>query len=283
MMSVYNNTPILHVPDPMNSIEPKYLGRRIVVTGAGADPHSDEVGFGFQTAEDLFSEGASVIILGRKKDRLEEAARRICSSHSSSKGNVDQFACDVTNEGNVAEVFAEIKRVRGNVYGLVNNAACNVRKPLAEVDIADVRHVIETNLVGPMIVSKYAVGHMLEKGEGSIVNVSSIAAKQPTLKNMPAYDASKWGLEGLTASIARDYGNHGIRCNNVRPGYARTPLTSAFFDQNPDKLREILAQQLGGLVSPREVSKAILHYLDPKSTKSGWTLEISKNYSPIED
>lgn len=268
----------------MKRPDEKYLGRPVVITGAGADKDSEDVGFGYQTAEDLFAEGASVIILGRKQERLETASNRIHVAHSQSKGRLDWFTCDITDAEKVAEVFALIKETHGNVYGLVNNAAHNVRQPLAAAKLSDIRDVIETNVVGPMIVGQCALGHMQERGEGSIVNVSSIAAKQSALSNMTAYVVSKWGIEGLTASLARDYGKRGIRCNTVQPGYARTPLTGTFFDRNRDKLEKILAQQpIGGLVTPKQVSQGIRYYLDPDCKKNGWTLEINNGYSPIED
>ena len=258
----------------------KFKDKIIVVTGGGSDPGLDVVGFGHQTAKDLFDQGASVSILGTRPERLQDAMQRITGSDKPH----DRFSChecDVSNEARVKEVFELIKRSHGLIYGLVNNAAVNVRDPLLKAKISDIRRIIEINLVGPMACSKFALSQMLERGEGSIVNVTSIASKRIPLDEMPAYNASKRGLEGMSDSIVKDYGDRNIRSNIVRPGYARTPLTKNFLDSNPEKRKALeMRQPLGGLITPEQVSKGILYFLDPACKKTGEILEISNGHIP---
>jgi len=258
----------------------KFKDKVIIVTGAGSDANLELTGFGHQVANDLYYQGATVAIIGSRIERLRDATLRITGSRDPS----DEFsyhACDIADEEQVEQVFDYIRETHGAVYGLVNNAAMNIRKPLADMEISEIRRVIDVNLIGPMTCAKFALRQMLEAGSGSIVNISSIAAKRIPLAEMPAYNASKKGLEAVSGSVARDYGKLGIRSNVVRPGYAKTPLTSRFFDENPEKEKYLARRQpLGGMVTPEQVATGVLYFLDPACVDNGEILEISNGHLP---
>src|SRR3989338_978110 len=173
----------------------KYIGKTVLVTGGGSDPKSEVVGFGFQIAEDLFVNGANVVIIGRHKERLEDAAQRI-GQHEG--GTLHYFVCDISDEARVARVFEEI----GPVYGLVNNAAINLsRTNTLDTKLDDLRRMIEVNYVGAFICSQSVLRQMVEQGEGSIVNVSSVGGDYP-FANMSPYCLMKAGMEMLALSDA---------------------------------------------------------------------------------
>ncbi len=257
----------------------KFTDKVVVVTGAGTDPDQEVIGFGHQIANDLYYQGATVAIIGTSISRLRDATFRITGSHNPSE-EFSYHSCDVADEELVEQVFDYIRETHGAVYGLVNNAAVNIINPLAELELSEMRRVLDVNLLGPMLCAKHAIRQMLETGRGSIVNVSSIAAKKrSTWAEMPAYNTSKRGLEAVSDSISRDYGLLGIRSNVVRPGFARTPFTSLHFAENPALEHSLSARQpLGGLVTPEQIAGGVLYFLDPACPDNGEILEISNGH-----
>lgn len=257
----------------------KYAGKTVLITGGGSDPQSNVVGFGFQIAEDLFLSGANVVIVGRHQERLEDAFRRITQDKRG--GTLHYFVCDISNEERVAEVFAEI----GPVYGLVNNAAINLsRTNTLETRLDDFRKMIEVNYVGAFICSQNALRQMTKHGGGSIVNVSSVGGGYP-FANMSPYCSMKAAMEMLALSDARDFQDQNIRVNIVRPGYSYTPLTAAYLNriqkEEPERYAALVRRQpLGGLVTPKDVSRAVLSFLDPECNRTGEVLEVSNGYLP---
>lgn len=160
------------------------------------------------------------------------------------------------------EVFDAIKNISGNVYGLVNNAAINPsRKPILETDVKDWQATLDTNLGGPFYCSRAAIKQMLELGQGSIVNISSVAGIK-AFKNRASYDASKAGLLGLTESIAQDYADNNIRANAICPGYVRTKLTESFFESmDKERYQQLVnAHAMRRLGTPQEILKQLYFY-----------------------
>lgn len=256
----------------------RFKNKIIVVSGGGIDKNSNIFGFGFQIAKDLFLNGARVVILGRNIDRLKEASNNVAKVKNLNK-RFFYYKCDIANESEVLKVFQKIEKNIGSIYGLVNNAAINIRKPLLDISVSDIRHVLDVNIMGSIVCSKFALEQMIKTGEGSIVHISSIAAKKIPLSEMPAYNISKRAIEALSDSIVKDYGGRGIISNVIRPGYARTPLTDKFFNNNPERLKVLEKKQpLGGLVTLKQVSDMALGFLDIDCQKSGQIIEVSNGY-----
>lgn len=184
-------------------------GANVVVTGSGHSASSapeDEVKSGWRGLPDMV---AAIEALG-------------ACGHG--------IHADVTNAGAVQNMVAETVERFGRVDILVNNATyprAADRVPLVDLDEALWRKVIDINLTGTMIVSKYVAKQMIAQGQGgSIVSISSIAAMVAPAA-MGAYAASKAAVHALNASLADDLGVHGITCNVIAPGFLDTARVDA--------------------------------------------------------
>lgn len=244
----------------------RFYGLTIVVTGGGS-------GIGLQTALDLQAEGAIVHILGRSIDKLAKAKEAV----------PDAFIhrCDVSDPEMVNETFRKIELSSGKVYGLVNNAAVNPsRNDVTNTDVMDWKQTLEVNLTGAFNCAKAALEQMLERREGSIVNVSSVGGLN-AFRTRTSYNASKFGLIGLTESMAIDYADRNIRVNAVCPGYVLTELTAPLFEKMGKERFDSLVRDhaMLRLGRPEEISKAILFLLSKDASFiTGVALPVDGGY-----
>lgn len=218
----------------------KLEGRTIVITGAAS-------GFGRATAKLCAAEGARVVLLDRDGAANDAVARSLGAAATA-------IACDVASTDSVMAAFAGI----GQVDGLVNSAGIARRNPLADQDEAGWDAVIAVNLKGVYLCSREALRRM--RAGGSIVHISSAVALIG-FRNRPAYTATKGALVALTRNMALDYAAQGIRVNCICPGFARTGLTEAIF-QDPERRAKIEAMHpLGRMGEADEIGKAALFLL----------------------
>lgn len=152
---------------------------------------------------------------------------------------------------------------RGRLTGWVNNAGIERATTAHSLDEADLRAIIEVNLIGTLLGCSVATEAMRDRG-GAVVNISSIHA----LVGFPeafVYAATKGGIDALTRQLAVEQAPHGIRCNSVRPGAVRTPLTQSFLDasDDPDALLQEYADlhPLGRLIEPVEIAQVVAFLL----------------------
>jgi meso-butanediol dehydrogenase / (S,S)-butanediol dehydrogenase / diacetyl reductase len=172
-------------------------GRVALVTGGGR-------GIGRAIAAALAAQGARVAICGRDAAALSGADLAV--------------PADVGVEDDVRRLVARIGDELGPPEIVVNNAAtAGPTLPLHEIDAEDFAAVLRANLLGPFLVSKHTLPAMLAAGRGAIVNIGSIAGVEAYPLRSP-YAASKWGLVGLTRTLAAEVGPHGVRVNLVSPG-----------------------------------------------------------------
>jgi 2-dehydro-3-deoxy-L-rhamnonate dehydrogenase (NAD+) len=194
----------------MNAIDLK--GRTAIVTGAAR-------GIGYATARKLLESGAAVVLWDIDSAALDKAAAAL-QMH----GRVDTAVADVTAEASVAGAVDALIRDGGRVDILVNNAGITGgNAPLWQLDPEVWRRVIEVNLIGPYLVCRAVVPHMVAAGYGRIVNIASIAGKDGN-PNASHYSASKAGLIGLTKSLAKELAATGVLVNCVTPAAAKTEL-----------------------------------------------------------
>jgi 3-oxoacyl-[acyl-carrier protein] reductase len=189
-------------------------GQVAVVTGAGR-------GIGAAIARKLAALGASTILLGRTRLHLEETASGIAGSGA--KAQV--MECDVMNLRSVESAAAAIEQSFGRVDVLVNNAGIGgFGGPLHKLPPEQWDKILNTNLRGVYYAIRSFAPLMIRAGSGHVVNISSLAGKNP-LPNGAAYAASKWGLNGLSYAVAEELRAHNIRVSVVCPGSTNTELS----------------------------------------------------------
>ena len=191
-----------------------YSGRRVLVTGASS-------GIGAGLAEEFARRGAVVGICGRRADRLDEVLGR-CLAHSPRSRS---WVCDLADPAQVDRLAEKARDELGGVDVLVNNAGIPKRRHVTELDQATVESVMNINFFSPVRLTLALLPHMLERGSGRIVNVSSVAATLSS-PGESAYDASKAALTAFGESMAVDLWQTGVKVLTVYPGLVDTDLFS---------------------------------------------------------
>ncbi|HWR35166.1 MAG TPA: SDR family NAD(P)-dependent oxidoreductase [Clostridia bacterium] len=190
------------------------LERVAVVTGGGR-------GIGAAIAESLAMLGANTVITGRSTQALEETSRRIRQAG----GQCEAVQCDVMVYRDVEQLGAHVEKTFGRADILVNNAGVGAfSAPLHQLPPDDWDQVLNTNLRGVYYCIRAFAPMMIGAKTGHIINISSIASKN-ALPNGAAYAASKWGLNGLSYSVAEELRTHNIRVSVICPGSTNTDLS----------------------------------------------------------
>lgn len=179
-------------------------------------------GLGKAIAIGLGQAGATIIVNGRSsQEKLESAVMEFKSLDIDAHG----YLCDVMDEQQVAKMIDWIGKEVGNLEILVNNAGINLRSPLEDMAVADFKRNVDVNLIGPFLVSKYAVKSMIANRSGKIINICSMMSELGR-NTVGAYAASKGGLKMLTRNMATEWAKHNIQVNGIGPGYFATKLTA---------------------------------------------------------
>jgi len=199
-------------------------GQIAVVTGAGR-------GIGAAIASALAAMGARVVLCGRTRAALETTAGSI----QNGGGRCAVMECDVVDLRSVESVAERVDRTFGRLDILVNNAGVGTfGPPLHQLDPDDWDRVLNTNLRGVYYCIRSFAPLMIRARSGHIVNISSLAGKN-ALANGASYSASKWGLNGLTYSVAEELRAHNIRVSVICPGSVHTEF-SPHTGRNADKM-----------------------------------------------
>ena len=196
-------------------------GRVALVTGAGS-------GIGRAIARRLAHDGAVVVAVGRRRERLDETSALIAADGGTARVEV----ADVARADQVRAAVGATVAALGRLDVLVNNAAQNRPATPPPETVADLSDdwwaaTLDVNLTGAFLCCKHALPHLIASGHGAIVNVASTSGIAGNT-NQAAYVSSKHGLVGLTRSIALDYGAQGVRANAVCPGFIDTERSRAF-------------------------------------------------------
>jgi len=187
-------------------------GSRVLVTGASS-------GIGAGLAEAVAAAGASVGICARRSDRLAEVAQR-CAAHG---GEVHSWITDVADPVQVDALADAALAEMGGVDLLINNAGIPKRRHVTALDMATVDYVTRVNYLAPVQLTLALLPHMLVRGSGRIVNVSSVAATLSS-PGESAYSASKAALAVFSESMTVDLWDRGVRAMVVYPGVVDTEL-----------------------------------------------------------
>ncbi|NRD21807.1 gluconate 5-dehydrogenase [Winogradskyella litoriviva] len=189
-------------------------GKRALVTGA---TH----GLGMAMAKGLGHAGAELIINNYSKDTLEEAKLE----YEKEGLKVHTYVFDVTDDKAVEKHIDIIENEVGPIDILINNAGIIKRIPMEDMESDDFRAVIDVNLVGPYIVSKYVGRKMIPRKAGKIININSMMSELGR-NTVSAYAASKGGLKMLTKNMATEWAKYNIQTNGIGPGYFATSQTA---------------------------------------------------------
>jgi NAD(P)-dependent dehydrogenase (short-subunit alcohol dehydrogenase family) len=199
---------------PENTDRKALDGKIALVTGGSR-------GIGEAIAEKLAKLGAKVAICGRNHGELGTTAAAIRTQG----GECEGFPCDITDMKQVEELARTVRERWGEVDILVNNAGVGAfRAPLHQLAAEEWEKVVNTNLRAVYYMIRTFAPAMIQKREGDIINISSIAGKN-ALPNGAVYSASKWGLNGLTYSVAEELRQYNIRVTAVCPGSVETGLS----------------------------------------------------------
>lgn len=193
-------------------------GRVALVTGATS-------GIGRHMALTLARAGASVVVAGRREQRLAEVAAGIAAIG----GSAQVQAVDLGREESVVQLAAAAARPFGAPDVLVNAAGVNLRQAADDITWSSWRQTLDLNLSVPFFLARELVPGMREKGGGNIINIASLQSTR-AFTNGIAYGASKGGVAQLTRAMAEAWSRDGIVTNAIVPGFFPTELTRAVFE-----------------------------------------------------
>ncbi len=226
-----------------------------MVTGAAA-------GIGERTAQVLAAEGFALALIDLQQ--VTGFPDALCATG------------DVSSETDVTSFAAAVLDRYGRIDAVVNNAGIACISPAEDTPPALWRRVLDVNLTGPFLVSQAFGRHMLAAGQGSIVNIASIAGLRG-VADRSAYNASKHGLVGLTRTLAVEWGGRGVRVNAVCPGWVKTPMDDASQGEGAYGDEDITRHvPLGRFASPDDIAQAVAFLADGRRSGfvNGTTLSV---------
>lgn len=235
-----------------------------LVTGAAR-------GIGFEIAQLFSEEGASVVLIDRAG--AEASAKRLAKRGFDATG----CALDITDMEAVRAAVSDIVAKKGKIDIIVNNAGIIARGSLTDLSREQWLSVMDVNVNGNFYLCKAVIPHMIGQGGGSILNITSIAAKMGDITAAPVYGASKGAIGTLTRSLARQLASHGIRVNAVAPHAIETDMSAEWSEE---KRRAVVdAIPLGRMGTAREVAEAALFLVSERAAFiTGETLNVNGGY-----
>lgn len=228
-------------------------GKRAVVTGGAS-------GIGAAVARLFQQSGAAVVVLDLDGDKAAGMAKSISEG---AEPAAQAVGCDVSSAESVEAAFAEID-AGGAVHALVNCAGIAHIGNLGGTTAEDLDRLYAVNVRGTFLTMRAALQLMRKGGQGSIVNLASIAATAG-LSDRFAYSMTKGAVRAMTFSVAKDYLGEGIRCNCISPARVHTPFVDGFLAKNypgyeAEKMKELAAAQpIGRMGTPEEIAQLALY------------------------
>lgn len=238
----------------------------VLVTGASS-------GIGAATAVVFARQGARVALhYNQGVDRCQEVAAAIQDTGGSAK----IFQADLCDPAACQLLAATVLNEYGRIDTLVNNAGSLIeRRTFLEITDKFLQQVLDTNLKSAFAVSRAVVPQMIERGEGSIINISSIASRNGGSRGVIAYATSKGGMTAMTKGMARELISHGIRVNAVNPGIIQTPLHDRSTPPDQfEQLSSLIPQGRPG--TAQEVAEVIAFLASPAASHIvGESIEVN--------
>jgi 3-oxoacyl-[acyl-carrier protein] reductase len=216
-------------------------GRVAIVTGASQ-------GIGRACAIELAKRGASVALVARNQQKLEEVAAEMAPARTR------VAPADIENEDQIKAAFKAVIADLGKIDILVNNAGITRDQLVMRMKRSDWDAVLNTNLTSAYLCTQQVISSMLKQRWGRIINVTSVFG-QMGQAGQANYASSKAGLIGLTMAIARELGSRNITCNAVSPGFIETAMTSVLSDDLKQNALKMIP--LGRVGTPEEVAHCV--------------------------
>ncbi len=190
-------------------------GRTALATGASR-------GLGRAMVEGFAEAGAAIVLNDVHAGRLAAATAEMRTAGH----QVQEALFDVTDEAAVVAAFERLDQQGIAIDILLNNAGIQFRRPMVQLDTADWRRVIETNLTSAFVVGREAAKRMIPRGHGKIINIGSLTSEAARATVAP-YTAAKGGIKMLTRAMTAEWAAHGIQANAIGPGYMLTDMNEA--------------------------------------------------------
>ncbi|NLY65860.1 MAG: SDR family oxidoreductase [Alcaligenaceae bacterium] len=218
-------------------------------------------GLGYQIAHGLANAGATVIVHARDEQRAKDTAHAFNNMGLSASW----LSFDITDNHARKEAFEQIEEQYGRLDILINNASIRIRKTLQDLTPVEIEHIVHTNILSNISLSRSAINLMRKNRYGRIVTISSIAGH--VIRNGDfIYPITKQALNTMTRSIAVEYGSEGILCNAVAPGIFDTEHNEALV-REPDVMRKIQERNpLQRLGKPDEIIGPVLFLTSPAAS-----------------
>lgn len=206
-------------------------------------------GIGFSTVEAFLKEGYQVVLYGSREETVNKALAKLEGQSVTGRWT------SLTDEAAIAADFAAIREEFGSLDVLVNNAGLSDSTPFDNYTVEQFEKIMKLNVTAPYVCSHAAAAIMKEQGHGVILTTSSMVSKNGQPAGV-AYPVSKFAVNGLTISLARELGKYGIRVNAVAPGITMTDMVRALPDQMiQPMIQSIPIKRIG---EPEDIAKAFV-------------------------
>jgi len=215
-------------------------GKRALVTGASK-------GIGLAVAKALAEAGVAVAICARKDAELRRALQLLAEAAPGTK--TTGCVADVSKPAHVEELFAFVDNQLGGLDILINNAGLGIFRPTAELTVEDWDTMIGVNLSGTFYCSRAALGRFRQNEGGFIINISSLAGKNP-FAGGSGYNASKFGMNGFSEAMMLDHRNDNVRVSYIMPGSVDTDFSGHGVSEKSD-----------WKIAPGDIADVVLHIL----------------------
>jgi len=229
-------------------------GRVALVTGSAR-------GLGWCIASAMAGCGAHVLINGRNPDAAEAAATELRARGLAASA----LAFDVADDAAVEQAFATLDRTHGRLDILVNNVGARNRKTLAQISPAEVRALIETDLVAGILLARQAATRMRVHGYGRLIAITSVVGALARHGDA-VYPAAKQGLTGIMRALAMEHGAHGITSNAIAPGTFATETNAAMVADPEVGPRVAARNPTGRWGQPEEIAGAAVFLASPAAS-----------------
>ena len=236
----------------------RFKDKTVIVTGGGT-------GIGRETSLQFTQEGANVLIIGRRIDKLREVQKE-----SKKLGpEIDFLVNDISDEECCKAIVEYAIEKYGHIDILFNNAGILLPGSTHEISSLEWDKTFNVNVRGTWLMSKYVIPHMMEQRSGAIVNSSS-AIGINGFEGVAAYSTSKGAVAQLTKCMALEYANNGIRVNAVCPGFVKTPLVDEGYLERAEDREDAMMYMnslhpLGRIATTEEIAHAVLFLCDEDS------------------